>query len=84
MFPKAHAVAYTIMAFRIAWFKAHHPEAFYSVVMEIKDDHGVKDYDISEVKKQMADITAKNDVEFSDRRMLDLLRLRLEMMEQNK
>ena len=84
MFPKAHAVAYTIMAFRIAWFKAHHPEAFYSVAMEIKDDLGIKDYDISDVKKQIEDITAKDDAEFSDRYALDLLRLRLEMLERSK
>lgn len=36
MFPKAHAVAYVMMSFRIAYFKVYHPEAFYATYFTIK------------------------------------------------
>ena len=36
LFPKAHAVAYVMMAFRIAWFKVHEPLAFYAVFFSIR------------------------------------------------
>lgn len=36
MFPKAHAVAYVLMSYRIAWFKVHHPAAFYASYFTIK------------------------------------------------
>ncbi len=36
MFPKAHAVAYVLMSYRIAYFKVHHPEVFYSTYFTTK------------------------------------------------
>ena len=38
MFPKAHAVAYVMMAVRIAWFKAHKPEYYYAVFFSCRCD----------------------------------------------
>jgi DNA polymerase-3 subunit alpha (Gram-positive type) len=36
LFPKAHAAAYVVMALRIAWFKVHHPLAYYGSFFSIK------------------------------------------------
>lgn len=36
MFPKGHAVAYTLMTLRVGYFKIHYPEAFYAAIFSVK------------------------------------------------
>ncbi len=47
MFPKAHAVAYVMMSFRIAYFKVHYPEAFYATYFTTK----AEDFDANLIVK---------------------------------
>ena len=55
LFPKAHAVAYVMMAFRIAWFKVHMPLAFYSAYFYRRSQ---KDAFDAEIMTQGIDICA--------------------------
>ncbi len=36
MFPRSHAVAYVIMALRVAWYKVHEPLAYYAAYFSIR------------------------------------------------
>ena len=38
MFPRAHAAAYVMMGFRVAYYKVHYPLAFYSVYYTVRAD----------------------------------------------
>ena len=63
LFPKAHAVAYVMMAFRIAWFKVHRPLAFYAAYFTIRAkafDATVMCQGMDKVKLKMQEITEKD------------------------
>ena len=64
LFPKAHAVAYVMMAFRIAWFKVHKPLAFYAAYFTIRAkafDATVMCKDFDTVKRKMRELRTKLD-----------------------
>lgn len=50
MFPKAHAAAYVMMAFRIAYFKINYPEAYYATYFTVR---ACDDFDYSCMCKGM-------------------------------
>ncbi|MDY6233020.1 MAG: PolC-type DNA polymerase III, partial [Peptostreptococcus porci] len=55
MFPKAHAVAYVMTSFRIAYCKINYPEAFYATYFTTK----VEDFDIELISKGMEAVQAR-------------------------
>ncbi len=62
MFPKAHAAAYVISAFRIAWYKVHMPVYFYaswysSKATDVDVESMIKGY--TSIKAKIEDIQAK-------------------------
>ena len=83
MFPKGHAVAYVMMAMRIAYFKVYMPLYYYAAYFSIRADqfdadiiskgeNAVKDK-ISEIEKQ------GNDASQKDKELLTILEIAYEM-----
>lgn len=87
MFPKAHAVAYVMMSFRIAYCKVHHPEAFYATYFTTKAEDFDADFIIKgkefifskleEIEEQGNKLTAK------EKNTANVLEVALEMLLRN-
>ena len=80
LFPKAHATAYVMMAFRIAWFKVHKPLAFYAAYFyrrSQKDgfDATMMCHGIEAVRDNMNTIKAKEDATAKDDDLFTTLEL---------
>ena len=82
MFPKAHAVAYVTMAFRIAWFKVNKPKEYYATFFSVRAD----DFDIEimateglakQHRKMIEDLG--NDANVKQKGVLTILELVCEM-----
>jgi len=83
MFPKAHAAAYVMMAFRIAWFKVNYPVEFYTTYFTVKADEFdaevmTQNHDI--IKEKIMELEDKgNNVTQKDKSILTLLEVVNEM-----
>ena len=87
MFPKAHAVAYVMMSFRLAYYKVHYPEAFYATYFTTK----AEDFDADLIVKGLGSIRNKmdeiislgNDATAKEKNMLTVLEVAYEMYARN-
>lgn len=83
MFPKAHAAAYVMMAFRIAYFKVHYPKEFYATYFTVRADDFDSDLMIhgkEKIEKSIKDFDAKgNDISTKEKNVLSILEICNEM-----
>lgn len=82
MFPKAHAIAYVMMALRIAWFKVYKPELFYSAWLSKR----AAGYDVRAflggplaIRARIDEITSKAKTTATEDDLVTALQIALEM-----
>lgn len=83
MFPKGHAVAYVMMAVRIAYYKVYYPEAYYTTYFTVRAD----DFDADLICKGASAVKAKLEelyelgtkVTVKDKGMITVLELSYEL-----
>lgn len=70
LFPRAHATAYVMMAYRIAWCKVHYPLAYYAAYFSKRTE----EFDANEIIKGLQYVKQKLDEleDLSDERKLDV------------
>jgi DNA polymerase-3 subunit alpha (Gram-positive type) len=83
MFPQAHAVAYVMMAFRIAYFKVYYPLEFYASFFSIRAEDFEPDTILNgceAVRERIKEINRQGmKASQKDKKLLTILELALEM-----
>ena len=82
LFPKAHATAYVMMAFRIAWFKVHYPLAFYAAYFTSRGDEFDSDEIVNgdgEVMRMIRELESKPKLDVKETAKLTMLQVAHEM-----
>jgi DNA polymerase-3 subunit alpha (Gram-positive type) len=83
MFPKAHAVAYVLMAVRIAWFKIYKPLLFYSAFFSVRIDQFEPEIMLSgipEILKRITEIESLSKTTAKEDDLLTMYQVALEML----
>ena len=83
MFPKAHAVAYVLMAVRIAWFKVYKPILFYSAFFSIRASQFEPDImmaGVSRINSRINEINAMPKTTVKDEDLLTMYQVATEML----
>ena len=83
MFPKAHAVAYVLMAIRIAWFKVHKAILFYSAFFSIRASQFEPDImmaGIEQINRRIREIEEMKKTTVKDDDLLTMYQVALEML----
>ena len=89
MFPKAHAVAYVMMAVRVAWFKVYYPAAYYAVYFTLRSnayelesmsqDIHVIQKRLNGINAAMRDFQKAHEVPSKDKLLVDTLEVCIEL-----
>ena len=87
MFPKAHAAAYVVMSWRIAYYKVHHPLAYYAAYYTVKGkgfDYEKMCVNLPTLRRNLAELketmASSKDTTANDKLMLRDMRIVEEMM----
>lgn len=89
MFPKAHAVAYVLMAVRVAWFKVHQPLVYYATFFTLRTT--VNEYEtivagqqrilerLRDIQHRLSDNKLKSSVSNKEEELISSLEVAYEM-----